>query len=174
MATNTDTSDQPVSTPDEDRQAVAVYRERYGEGPFIAADAVVSTSDGKVLLIRRSRPPGRGRLALPGGFVDRDEPFLDAALRELREETGLDLGPADLWANAPIQLRDRPDRDPRARIVSVAFHFALPSPSNALAVSASDDAADAAWVALGEALTAADFFSDHVDILAKFGLLDCR
>lgn len=162
------TGDEAGSSAVEDQRAVATYRERYGAGPFLAADAVVTTGDGKILLIRRSRAPGRGLLALPGGFVDPNETFLAAALRELREETGLDLAmPA---TPPPMRLRDRPDRDPRARIVSVAYHLILPDVAGHHDIAAGDDAADARWHDI-EALPGADgFFADHHETLSDFGL----
>jgi 8-oxo-dGTP diphosphatase len=59
--------------------------------PRIAAGMVV-VKDGAVLLLRRAHAPGRGRLDIPGGFVDAGETLEDAARRELREETGLRVG----------------------------------------------------------------------------------
>src|SRR5438552_18167133 len=86
--------------------------------PALTADAIVLTREPspRVLLIRRKHPPFIGAWALPGGFVDQDEPVEDAVRRELREETGLDI---EIWEQ--IQTFGDPGRDPRGWTVSVAF-----------------------------------------------------
>jgi bifunctional NMN adenylyltransferase/nudix hydrolase len=161
----------------EDRQAIEEYRRKYGEGPFLAADAVVRSSDGYVLLIRRSKAPGRGLLALPGGFVEPNETFLEAAIRELVEETGIKIsgsGGSDVLSElAPKAdaVFDTPDRDPRARIVSVAYFFPMRHPARAMPIKAKDDAAATEWRKIGEAMRAVGFFADHFQILRHFGLM---
>ncbi|MDY0087541.1 MAG: NUDIX domain-containing protein, partial [Coriobacteriia bacterium] len=63
--------------------------------PALGVDLVVvagKRAHPSVLLVRRGSAPFEGRWALPGGFVDEDEPLEDAAKRELAEETGLVLG----------------------------------------------------------------------------------
>jgi bifunctional NMN adenylyltransferase/nudix hydrolase len=156
---------------EEDRRAIEEYRSRHGEGPFLATDAVVSSADGLVLLVRRSKPPQKGRLAFPGGFLKRDETLFDGALRELAEETGLDLRGGPQAKPRGWLLRDAPDRDPRARIVSAAFHFALPKKASAYPVKGADDAAEASWMKLDSSLKPQDFYADHFAILRDFGLL---
>lgn len=155
----------------DDRRAIAAYRTEYGEGPFLAADAVVVSSDDHVLLVRRASPPQKGRLAFPGGFVKPDETFLQAAWRELEEEAGLSLSGI---APAGQSLRDAPDRDPRARIVSVAFLFRLDAPAAAIHIRRGDDAVEAFWKPLDDALRPEDFFADHFEIMRAFGLLPRR
>lgn len=112
-----------------------------------------------VLLIRRAADHDTepGKWALPGGHVDTDETALDAAYRELVEETGLTLG-ADL---SMLGVYDTPGRDPRGRYVSVAWATTLATlPS----VAGSDDADCAEWVPIGEALNRGLAF-DHDRIL---------
>ncbi|MGP3685067.1 NUDIX hydrolase [Streptomyces sp. IBSNAI002] len=98
-----------------------------------------------VLLIRRGQQPYQGDWALPGGFVLPRESAESAARRELAEETGL---APDLVAALHLeQLRtySEPDRDPRMRVVSVAFAALvadLPEP----AAEGGGDAAHARWV----------------------------
>ncbi|MCA1228650.1 NUDIX hydrolase [Saccharopolyspora sp. 6M] len=111
-----------------------------------------------VLLIRRGWDPFAGSWALPGGYVDQGERFAEAAARELREETGLHT--ANL---TQVGVFDDPDRDPRGRVVSVAFGALL---DHVPAPVAGDDARDARWVPLSEALNGPLAF-DHHEVLAK-------
>lgn len=110
--------------------------------PMVVVDCVVfGLADDalKVLLIRRARPPNQGAWALPGGFIEMDEPLETAALRELREETGV----GDLYLEQLYTFGD-PSRDPRGRVISVSY-YALVKPELHQA-KAGDDAADAEWV----------------------------
>jgi 8-oxo-dGTP diphosphatase len=114
-----------------------------------------------VLAVRRGGAPYRGRWALPGGFVEENEGLLEAAQRELAEETGLDGSSVHL---EQLATYGAPRRDPRLRVVSVA-HLALaaelPDPA------AGTDASDARWRAV-DALVAepGKVAFDHDRILA--------
>lgn len=113
--------------------------------PAVTTDVVLFTIRGgllELLLIRRRGEPFKGCWALPGGFLDIDEDLEDCALRELAEETGI----TGVYLE---QLRTfgRPGRDPRERVVSVAY-YAL-TPSEQLEVAAASDAAEAAWFPIG-------------------------
>ena len=93
----------------------------------VAVDLVVFTIRGGVLhllLVKRGNPPFRNRHALPGGFVRRGEDLLDAAIRELREETRLD---ANLFHIEQVHTYGAPKRDPRGRIFSVAYLAIVPN-----------------------------------------------
>lgn len=106
----------------------------------LTVDVVIFTiQDGvlKVLLIKRGIPPFAGQLAIPGGFVLDGEDLDQAALRELSEETGV----SDVYLEQLYSF-GRPDRDPRGRVVTVAY-FALISPDRKL--TAGSDAAAASW-----------------------------
>jgi bifunctional NMN adenylyltransferase/nudix hydrolase len=122
-----------------------------------------------VLLVRRGSEPGKGLWALPGGFLDRCETLLSAALRELREETELDLPPAALLAALKDRaVFDHPDRSLRGRTITHAFHFDFPD-GELPPVAGADDAETARWIALGEALEMEEqFFEDHFHILRHF------
>ena len=83
--------------------------------PFLAADAVLLLQ-GKLVLIRRKNPPYQGFYALPGGFVEIGETVESAAIRETKEETGLDAKILDL-----VGVYSDPGRDPRGHVVSIAY-----------------------------------------------------
>ncbi|MFP8885024.1 NUDIX domain-containing protein [Streptomyces mangrovi] len=121
------------------------------------ADVVVTTTDGRVLLIERDWPPFEGAWALPGGHIDPGETSREAAARELAEETGVHAAPAELFQ---LGVWDAPDRDPRGRYVTVAYHLTVVSGTPA---EAGDDARSVRWWPL-DALPQLAF--DHADILA--------
>jgi 8-oxo-dGTP diphosphatase len=109
--------------------------------PALTVDCVVFGFDGaglQVLLIRRGLEPFIGSWALPGGFVDMEENLDEAALRELLEETHL----KDVFLEQLFTFGN-PGRDPRGRVVSVAY-YALVRPDQHPATGDSD-ASEAAW-----------------------------
>jgi 8-oxo-dGTP diphosphatase len=113
----------------------------------------------QVLVVERGSEPWRGSLALPGGFLRQTEDLADGARRELREETGLDVEPAHL---EQLGTFGAPERDPRARTVSVAYLAVLPSLPTPVAGT---DAAGADWQPV-DAMLAHDLKFDHHEILA--------
>ncbi len=109
--------------------------------PAVTVDCVVfglDDDDLKVLLIQRDIDPFEGKWAFPGGFVEIDEPLEKAALRELKEETGLNK----IFLEQ-LYTFGKPDRDPRERVISVAF-FALANIRDHR-IKAATDARNAAW-----------------------------
>lgn len=115
----------------------------------LATDLVILTvRDGRlqVLLIRRGIPPYQGRWALPGGFVRPDEDLETTARRELAEETGLSAERIHL---EQVATYGAPDRDPRGRVVSVAYLALVP---DLPAPTAGSDAASAGWVDVTDVL----------------------
>jgi 8-oxo-dGTP diphosphatase len=105
--------------------------------PWVAADCVVFDVRERLLLIRRKNPPFQGQYALPGGFVELGETTEHAALRELKEETGIEGRDPEL-----IGVYSDPNRDPRHHCISAAYllfvHEEKPTPG--------DDAAGAEFV----------------------------
>ncbi|TNE90880.1 MAG: NUDIX domain-containing protein [Deltaproteobacteria bacterium] len=155
-------------SPDE----IARYRERVDQWarPSLTCDLIVFTvldSELQVLLIKRGGAPFAGSWALPGGFVDvgnalddQGEDLIDAAARELQEETGLPDGAS--WLEQ-LGAFGAPHRDPRLRVITVAY-YALVRPDLAPLVTAGDDAAEARWFPLSEVPSPLAF--DHDTILA--------
>ncbi|MFG3157131.1 NUDIX domain-containing protein [Streptomyces sp. NPDC048219] len=119
------------------------------------ADVVCMKGD-EVLLIRRGWPPYKGKLALPGGFVDDGETPRAAAARELLEETGVRVRESDL---VEVGVFDCPGRDPRGNFVSTAYLINVPEDTTA---RAGDDAAAVRWVPLA---TTGDLAFDHDEIV---------
>lgn len=110
--------------------------------PMVTVDTVVFSPGENgldVLLIKRKNPPFRGRWALPGGFVEIDEPLEEAAARELAEETGLHGVQLE-----QVHTFGEPGRDPRGRSISVVY-MALVDQGRCV-LKASDDAVAHAWL----------------------------
>lgn len=85
------------------------------ETPKLTVDIVLPMDDG-IVLIKRKNEPFEGQWALPGGFVDIGETVEAAAVREMKEETGLDVELVRL-----VGVYSEPSRDPRGHNVSIAF-----------------------------------------------------
>lgn len=112
-----------------------------------------------VLLIKRGWPPFEGAWALPGGYVDEGETFDAAARRELQEETSL-VAPPHLER---VDVYGDPGRDPRGRVVSVAYVAVLPTMPHP---TAGDDAREARWTPVADALATPEGLAfDHHRIL---------
>ncbi len=134
-----------------------------GHPPFaVTADLVVLTLTGDelcALVVRRGVEPFLGGWALPGGFVRADEDLEEAARRELAEETGLAPGTVHIEQLAGYGA---PDRDPRMRVVTVAYLALAP---DLPAPRAGTDAADARWAPV-RSLAGESLAFDHDRILA--------
>lgn len=166
-----------AQTPDyaalqEEWRVLRDYRASWANAPyppvFVTVDAVLRCQD-QVLLIRRAHAPGKGLWALPGGFLEPYDTLWQSCLRELAEETLLQLPEAQLRAALRgVQVFDHPQRSQRGRVITHAFCFDLgdtPLP----AVEGGDDAAHAQWVALADLpAMEAQFHDDHWQILGHF------
>ena len=135
---------------------------------FVTVDAVVKVAD-EVLLIRRGRAPGKGLLAVPGGFIEQRETAYQSAVRELEEETGFSLLPGEMvHALKAMRVFDHPDRSQRGRVITHAFFFDFGERLRP-EIAGSDDAAEARWVPLAELpALEQEFHDDHFHILDSF------
>lgn len=153
------------------------YKKSWAMAPyepvFVTADALVVQS-GHILLVRRGSYPGKGLLALPGGFVDAHERLRDAAIRELREETRIHDHRGKMSAgliggyieDRETRVFDAPYRSSRGRTITHCFLVRLPDSAELYRVKGSDDAAHAQWHPLGR-LNPVEFFEDHYSIIQK-------
>lgn len=155
----------------EEYDLVRKYKESWANAPypptFVTVDAVVVQS-ANVLLVRRGASPGKGLLALPGGFVEQKERIANAVVRELKEETRIDVPPAVLFNGIKkSEVFDHPDRSLRGRTITHAFLIELYEKNGVLPwIKGGDDAASAVWVPFSElANMRAQMFEDHWDII---------
>jgi 8-oxo-dGTP diphosphatase len=153
-----------------EREFLAKYQPGDYPRPAVTVDLVVLTivdTDLKVLLVKRKEHPYKDAWALPGGFLrvgdaqrDQGEDLDAAAARELQEETRLD--PKTIYLEQ-LYTFGRAGRDPRMRVVTVAY-YALVRPDLAPFVEAGGDAASCAWHSVGRLPKLA---FDHAEILDK-------
>lgn len=141
----------------------------YDNPQAATADSLV-LQNGHILLIRRQIHPGKGLLALPGGYVNSGESTREAALRELKEETGLPIHQDDLknFATEDPEVFDHPQRclGPLRKITNV-YRIELPSGEFPV-VEGGDDAAEAEWYPLPEVYSKEnEFFEDHWHIISE-------
>lgn len=147
------------------------YKESWRLAPytpiFVTADSVVKCRD-KVLLVERGKAPGKGLWALPGGFLEPHELIFRSALRELAEETCIDVDAQELESHCKRSfVCDHPNRSERGRIITHAYFFDLGSrilPQ----VTAADDANHVVWMDISKiAELESQFHDDHFMILDR-------
>lgn len=126
----------------------------------LTVDAIVfvkSDTTTFVLLIERGREPFKNKWALPGGFIEMDETLEQACIRELEEETGLQVEKMEQF-----RAYDAINRDPRHRTISVVYSVRLEEQKP---VTGSDDATQAKWFSIDQL---PELAFDHAEILADF------
>ena len=143
------------------------YRASWAVAPYpvnlVCVDAVVIKS-GHVLMIERGAFPGKGQMALPGGYLNINERAVDGMIRELREETGLKVPDKVLRGSITAHdVFDDPNRSARGRVMTIAYLIDLGTgPLDK--VKGSDDAVKAKWIPLSN-VRRSETFEDHIDII---------
>lgn len=137
---------------------------------FVTTDTIVIKS-GHVLVVRRKNNPGKGLIALPGGFLNQDELIVDGALRELKEETKIAL-PKDELKKRIIDQRvfDHPNRSLRGRTITHAFCLNLGfGDLPKIKSDGNDDTDKVWWMSLRNVvLNEHNFYEDHFHIIQYF------
>lgn len=156
----------------EEFEFVKRYKAQWKDSPFpptfVTVDAVVVCA-GHVLVVNRKFNPGKGLMALPGGFIKNSERIEDAAVRELKEETGIFVDKKVLRGSiVESHVFDYPGRSLRGRTITHAFLIKLDL--NYLPpVRGGDDADAARWIPLLDAsANESEFYEDHHSIIQYF------
>jgi len=149
-------------------QYIQSYKDSWKSSPFppifVTVDCVVLHQN-KVLLIERKDYPGKGLMALPGGFIEVSETLQQSAVRELYEETQVDLPVQTLLMSLRhSKVFDHPLRSMRGRTITHVFCFQLPDDMPTPNVQGGDDAAKALWCSMDD-LKMDTFFEDHYHIV---------
>ena len=149
------------------------YKKSWETAPFpptfVTVDAVVMQA-GHILVVKRGINPGKGKYALPGGFLGQTERLLDAAIRELKEETLITVPRRVLEGSLKeVHTFDSPTRSARGRTITHAHFFNLDMAGPLPVVKGSDDAADALWLSISDVVSNEEMFhEDHVAIIQHF------
>lgn len=116
----------------------------YYQNPSSATAAFILNSKGELLVARRGKEPAKGTLDLPGGFVDNDESGEQGIIREIKEETGLDIPEVEYLFSIPNIYRYS------GMDIHTLDMFYLCHVDDNATVLAADDAAELSWVPLQE------------------------
>lgn len=128
--------------------------------PALTVDIIIIDNDNTVL-IKRLNDPYKDHWALPGGFVEYGEKVEHAAVREAKEETGLDVELDKL-----VGVYSDPDRDPRGHTVTVVFTAHIIDGT----LQSDSDAKDAKYIKITE-LKNEKLAFDHEEIITDAGLI---
>lgn len=156
-------------------QFIEEYKKAWSKAPyaptFNTVDACVIQS-GHVLVNIRDNFPGKGLWALPGGFLEQDELLIDGCVRELMEETRIELSKAQLYGSIKSkEIFDHPDRSLRGRTITTCFLFKLDDTKPLPKVKPQrGEVRKVMWIPINEALNKTDmWFEDHLE-LVKWGV----
>lgn len=131
--------------------------------PGVTTDAIcVRFNEGvkEILLVTRAGPAEKGKLALPGGFIEYNEDPEECCLRELEEETGVKGSNLKL-----VGVFGHPLRDPRRHVITMAYRVDVPP---TCVPKGADDAEDAQFYPLDQILTRSDIAFDHLNIIKRY------
>lgn len=135
--------------------------EKHYKNPTPTVDAIIQKNS-QILLIERKKEPFKGYLVLPGGFVNEGERVEDAAKREVKEETSLDIVLLEI-----LGVYSEPGRDPRGYVMSTVFIGEISKVSYKVDAIAQDDAAAIEWLNIEE-LVNTRFGFDHRRIIIDY------
>jgi 8-oxo-dGTP diphosphatase len=122
-------------------------------------DAVIEDSQGNIILIKRKYPPFKDYFALPGGFIEKGENPKQALIREVKEETNLNVK-----ILKKIGVFDEEGRDPRGRIVSTAFLCQIIGDTSTM--ESGTDSAEVELIPIDD-IKSLDLAFDHREILKE-------
>ena len=154
----------------EEHAFIQQYKKGWENAPFepthVTVDCVVIQS-GHVLLVERGAMPGKGLLALPGGFIQADETLLDSAIRKLKEETKIKVPVPVLRGSIKGNaIFDDPFRSVRGRTITYAFHIELREEAELPRIKGGGETNRCFWLPLGQ-LDSTQMFEDHYFIIQK-------
>jgi 8-oxo-dGTP diphosphatase len=135
------------------------------KSPSLTVDAVITCEDNSVVLIKRKKDPYKDSWALPGGFVEYGETVEKAVLREVKEETGLEITLCGI-----VGVYSDPERDPRGHTVTVCYLAEIAGGE----LNADTDAADVACIKKSEILKRKLAFDHNLIIKDAFKLINCE
>jgi 8-oxo-dGTP diphosphatase len=138
-------------------------KEQNYRNPTPTVDSIIQ-KDSRILLVKRKNEPFKGYFALPGGFVNEGERVEEAAKREVKEETSLDIEPIDI-----LGVYSDPKRDPRGHIMSTVFIGKISRDKDKVSALAQDDAEEVSWIKLDEIDNTSLAF-DHKKIILDYKL----
>jgi 8-oxo-dGTP diphosphatase len=136
-------------------------KEQRYRNPTPTVDTIIQR-DSRILLVKRRNDPFKGYLVLPGGFVNEGERVEDAAKREVKEETSLNIELLDI-----LGVYSDPTRDPRGHMMSTVFISKISSHNDKVDAVAQDDAAAIEWISL-EVIDTRNVGFDHKRIISDY------